>query len=320
MAKRASSRSFVLYVFGIALILFGIIANLICMFNTSHDHVQYQNKISEIYTHEEIYDVMLYNDSVYVCYCNGTCVNVYSIDGAFRWAVSTPSLNRGRFVIDDGNLLIFDYDVEEECYIYNAETGAFVRLGSYSISEESDYSIPFNVPLDDLSSGDICYDNYQVYFVDEQGDLNVLVERPDWYRLTSPSLLISLALMGVLLILISWSLQSFHALRFLGTSKHEKSSPALIRWSKTAVMVQIGYALLIHFCELLDWLEFLYILVIPLILHTVIYSVVLSKSERASDEIDQDASSPKTAMSYWSALQFSTFLIALISMFISAIL
>ena len=120
MTKRILFFVFLLMFFtGIAV---GFIGRTICR----RDNASYQELQSELFAPDEI-DTVLHDadlHQIYVCYNDASYVNVYSEDGTFLWAVSTPYFKNAYFELSDTQLIVYD---SADAYIYNSLNGAFIE-------------------------------------------------------------------------------------------------------------------------------------------------------------------------------------------------
>ena len=115
---------------------------------------------------------------IYVCYTEGSAVNVYdSESGEFLWAVSVPYLRHTYFDLDADRLFIY---VANEAYLYDRKTGAFLEKG-----ESDAYGLPFDSEKDtsverEPVPGRVYYDAYNVFKVNPDGSRTMIVSTPRW--------------------------------------------------------------------------------------------------------------------------------------------
>lgn len=114
---------------------------------------------------------------IYVCYNDASYVNVYTEDGEFCWAVSTPYLRNVDFSLINSQLRVRGMS---ETFVYDAADGSFIErraeLPEDRISQPQEDREP--------ATGDIVYDPYQVYRIQPDGSKTAIVARPAWYWLT----------------------------------------------------------------------------------------------------------------------------------------
>ena len=118
--KRILFVVFVLIFFtGIAI---GLIGRSIC----TRDNENYQTVQVELFAPDEIATVLHDEDlhQIYVCYNDASYVNVYSEEGRFLWAVSTPYLRNVYFELSNNQLIVYN---SADAYIYDSSNGTFVE-------------------------------------------------------------------------------------------------------------------------------------------------------------------------------------------------
>ena len=138
-----------------ASIIVALATRFICIRDTKdYDQMQPELKAPDV-----IATVLHKQDlgQIYVCYNDASYVNVYTEDGTFLWAVSTPYLRNVYFTIRDEKLIIYNGDA----YVYDAADGSFLELSdmdtlglSHDTQEER---------TGEFEAGAFCYDAYQVY-------------------------------------------------------------------------------------------------------------------------------------------------------------
>lgn len=110
-----------------AVMLFG---GEILSIRDNQNYTQVQKEISVV----EPIDSVLFdeqNQVIYVGYDSATCVNAYTTDGEFAWAVSVPFQANGQteFYLYDGALII---EAADHGFYYNAKTGEFIKEVPYA--------------------------------------------------------------------------------------------------------------------------------------------------------------------------------------------
>ncbi|MGN1443589.1 MAG: hypothetical protein ACI4XE_07055 [Acutalibacteraceae bacterium] len=170
----------VLHIVFFLLIGLGIGMACISSFLSTDNNTDYMEIQSEWRTPEPIDCVLADSEGglMYVCYYEGSAVNVYDEkSGAFLWAVSVPSLRGSCFDLGGGTLSIYD---TSEAYRYDSRTGVFLEKG-----ESDTYGLPFD-PEEDMSAqgepvpGEVYYDQYEVFRINPDGSRTTLVSAPWW--------------------------------------------------------------------------------------------------------------------------------------------
>lgn len=165
----------------VLMFILGVGMCLISGFLTIDDNADYKRLQPELRT-PELIDCVLGNSKtgmIYVCYTNGSAVNVYDeTTGEFLWAVSTPYLRHSYFDLDTDRLYIYGAG---EAYLYDSKTGAFLEKG-----ESDAYSLSFD-PQEDTSvqgepvPGKVYYDRNEVYKINPDGSRKTIVAGEWWY-------------------------------------------------------------------------------------------------------------------------------------------
>ena len=115
---------------------------------------------------------------IYVCYTEGSAVNVYDSESSeFLWAVSVPYLRHTYFDLDADRLFIYGAN---EAYLYDRKTGAFLEKG-----ESDAYGLSFDSEKDtsverEPVPGRVYYDAYDVFKVNPDGSRSMIVCAPWW--------------------------------------------------------------------------------------------------------------------------------------------
>ena len=143
-------------------IMVALLTRVVCIRDTkNYDQLQPELRFPDVIA-DVLYDEEL--GQIYVCYNDASYVNVYTEDGEFLWAVSTPYQRNVDFALMDGKLLV-------NGFAYDAADGIFLEL----LDENTEILLP-EWEEDDAVS----YDAYQVYRGTE-----TIVSRPSWYWLTN---------------------------------------------------------------------------------------------------------------------------------------
>ncbi|MGN1443590.1 MAG: hypothetical protein ACI4XE_07060 [Acutalibacteraceae bacterium] len=156
-----------------------------CLFSSflyTDNNADYMKIQPELRTPEPIECVLGDRKSslIYVCYTEGSAVNVYdSESGEFLWAVSVPYLRHTYFNLAADRLVIYGAN---EAYFYDCKTGAFLEKG-----ESDAYGLPFDLEDTTIQGepvpGEIYYDTYDVYKVNPDGSSTMIVCAPWWVDL-----------------------------------------------------------------------------------------------------------------------------------------
>ena len=175
MSKRSRIITVICALMFVVGIITGLVGRAICVRNNG----QYEKIQPELFAPDEIATVLFSEKAhrLYVCYNDASYVNVYSPEGKFLWAVSTPYLRNEYFELLDDKLIIYD----EEAYVYDASNGDFIeKCDADSLNLNYDFE---NDMTDRFEPGKYYFDTYQVYKADSSGALITIVERPWWYWL-----------------------------------------------------------------------------------------------------------------------------------------
>jgi hypothetical protein len=274
----------ILYGALIVLFMAGVGVSLLGGRLSMHDHAEYEEVLEEIYTVEEIDSVLVdeRSDLIYVCYSAGSYVNVYRQDGSFRWAVSAPYLRNTYFEIKDGRLILYKNDA----YVYDALTGEFVEQTTDEILGLSYDWEAEDLPADDPVPGDILYDAYQVYRVEEDGSTVAIVERPAWYLLFHSALhftVTTLAAGGILLLLFirAW-MNAKEKDTPTNRQKMSKIGRVFRKYAMVTSIVHVVYTVANIAVAFVG--GYLVIGIIPLALHFIISSIVFANLQRKESD------------------------------------
>ena len=143
-------------------IMVALLTRVVCIRDTkNYDQLQPELRFPDVIA-DVLYDEEL--GQIFVCYNDASYVNVYTEDGEFLWAVSTPYQRNVVFTLMNGKLLV-------NGFAYDAADGTFLEL----LDENTEILLP-EWEEDDAFS----YDAYQVYRGTE-----TIVSRPGWYWLTN---------------------------------------------------------------------------------------------------------------------------------------
>ncbi len=300
------------FVLGIVTVLIG---SVICV----RDNRNYPVLQPELFA-PDVISTVLYSENLqqlYVCYNDASYVNVYSINGNFLWAVSTPYLRNAYFELSADQLIIYNGD---SAYFYSSSNGSFVKkedADKYDLSYdwEQEYTSQFE-------AGTIVFDTYQVYKCEEDGSLTTIVSRPWWYWIFNPGVCLCFSFIGAIGIGIMIFLDSrrdYHNAK--NDLKEKKDSKPLVLNRKAKIILNyFRVATIIHLLyAVLDvlggiWLDgVLCIGLLPLGIHFIISNIVLwnllddmKMSDRESKIID-----------YWKKCEIGSFIIAFLSVIVA---
>ena len=286
-----------------------------------HDNEAYEQLQPETFTHEPIDSVYIKEDlqQIYVCYNAASYVNVYTIDGKFLWAISTPELgNNTYFEILNENLVVYDV---ETAYLYNAQSGAFVTKRNAEELELAYYFDSGDESLPEPAPGDFCFDAHQVYKIEADGSETVLVERPFWHTLVDPVFCIPLTFLAALGIGILTFSKVFQEYRFIkrkyttdrqGVVVGHTRARFIQKYFRVASIVYLAFAVLdVLLGIFLDGI--LTIGILPLALHFIVSNAVFANMmERIPLTEDEEK-----IMNFWNTAQFASFIIAFFSVMVA---
>lgn len=162
-----------------AMFVLGIGMTLFSSFLYIDNNADYKKIQPELRTAEPI-DCMMgdrKSDLIYVCYTEGSAVNVYDkMSGEFLWAVSVPYLRHTYFDLDADRLFIYGAN---EAYLYDRKTGAFLEKG-----ESDAYGLSFDLEDTTIQGepvpGEVYYDAHDVFKVNPDGSRSMIVCAPWW--------------------------------------------------------------------------------------------------------------------------------------------
>lgn len=247
---------------------------------------------------------------IYVCYNDASYVNVYTEDGTFLWAVSTPYLRNVYFTIRDEKLIIYNGDA----YVYDAADGSFLELSdmdtlglSHDTQEES---------TGEFEAGTFYYDAYQVYRGTASGNVETIVSRPWWYMLTNFVFCWCVAFacaMGFLALRFFDKARAWHSVRKQVRFESRKAKVVLAYLRVTSV-VQLLFAAgvilaAIFHCDISIGL--MAVGVHFIVSNWVIWNIL--------DSIDADKDQRKV-LRFWKAFEFATFVAAFFSVVVAGMI
>lgn len=293
----------VFYFICLAMFVSGIVTGLIGRAICVHDNENYETILPEITIIEEISHVLKdQNGNIYVCYNDASCVNVYDYDGNFIWAVSVPYLRNSYFELRQSNLIIYNY---ENAYIYDIEDKRFI---SKSLPEAMDLEFVWQnstLSLDDLAPGDVYFDTYNVYRIDDDGVSRTLIEKPLWYYVFHFPFDWLFSFTGALLagIFIFFSKTVAY---FKSKSKRELEDKRTVNIQKY-IKIMIAVNVTFIFINIVGSIFFNGIFVLgifPVGLNFIIGNVIVANMREKQDHL---------ALEFWTICNFASFIIAFFS-------
>jgi len=272
-----------------------------------NDNKDYEYTLPEIKTMEEISTALLNEESgyIYVCYNDGSCVNVFDENGKFLWAVSVPYLRNSYFEITDDNLVVYN---GTDAYLYDCNTGKFI---SKSSSDSLDLSFCWEdtyVSEDDFERGEIYFNTYDVFKIADDGSYFYIVQKPIWYNIFNFSLDWLVSFIGA----ISLGIMLFinKTIEYRNANKEKISNQMLLKvlkYIKKIVYINIAYLVLnIITGVLLQGI--LCIGIIPITIHFMASMMIISSKKLGSLSKYEQAT-----YDYWIICSLASFLCAFLS-------
>ncbi|MDD6094514.1 MAG: hypothetical protein PUC29_02090, partial [Clostridia bacterium] len=239
---------------------------------------------------------------IYVCYNDANCVNVYSEDGEFLWAVATPYIRNSYFELQDGKLIIYG----DGAYIYNSKNGEFLEKTSednlelsYRWSEET---------ADEMTEGEIYFDSYQVYKYEPDGSLRTVVSRPRWHLFFNFGACLFIAGMGAVGLGITFFFEKKKSYnRVKNTEIKSPKARKIIHYFKATSIVHIIYTVLDIIFGFFG--GYLCIGIMPLALNFIFSGVIICNMLDRISFSEEEAA----VVQYYKTVEFATFVIAFFS-------
>lgn len=208
----------------------------------------YREVQDEIRKPEEISDVWVGADKIYLCFRMGTCVNVYDREGNFLWAVSSPYMKNARFLLTETELIIFG----KEAFVYNVENGSFKEVRDTDGLDEA--LTPPEGEGEELppQAGDLIFKWYSVSELQEDGSLKAIISRPAWYwifNLYMDLVISALAAMGVGVITLTEKAKAWAEVKGNGTITHPEAKSYRLAILITVAVNGIAAVLNIFLCS-----------------------------------------------------------------------
>ena len=311
----------ILFVVCILIFFTGIAIGLIGRSICTRDNENYQKVQAELFAPDEIATVLHNADlhQIYVCYNDASYVNVYSEEGRFLWAVSTPYLRNVYFELSNNQLIVYN---SADAYIYNSSNGTFVeKKKSDDIELNYDWE---NEYTDEFQEGEFYFDTYQVYKAQEDGSLTTVVARPWWYWVFNFGVCWCVSFCGAVGIGILIFLEKRKDLKTIQQEKCTSDPNAItenrklrfiIKYFRVTSIVHIIYAILDVVTGIfLDGI--LCIGIMPLAIHFIISNIIFFNM---LDHISLTESEQKIK-DYWTTLEIGSFIIAFLSVIVAAML
>lgn len=247
---------------------------------------------------------------IYVCYNDASYVNVYTEDGTFLWAVSTPYLRNVYFTIRDEKLIIYNGDA----YVYDAADGNFLELSdidTLGLSHDTE-----GETTGEFEAGAFYYDAYQVYRGTANGEVKTIVSRPWWYILTNFVVCWCIAFACALGFL---ALRFFDKIRAWWSVRREvqfdsKKARVILAYLRTTSVLHILFAAAVIIAAIyhLD----ISIGLMAVGIHFIVSNWVIWN---ILDRIDADADQQKV-LRFWKAFEFATFVAAFFSVVVAGVI
>lgn len=273
--------------------------------NQDYDVIQ-----EEIFTAEEICDVIYDDNILYVCYNDSSCVNVYTSEREFLWAVSTPYLRNSYFDITEEGLIIYNNDT---AYIYNEKNGEFIRKTDSS-SLELSFDLKRNKMTSSVEPLNYYYDLYTVYRSGEDNLLTPIIMRPIWIRIfnyTSSFVISAIGAVGIGGLLL---INRVKERKKYNSDIQNKTILKLKRYIKITVSVQIIYSILNIINAFLSGVFIIFIF--PIAIHFIISNIIIQNIKPNEKVSEKD----KAIFLMWNSLNWASFIMSFISVIISALI
>ena len=302
-------------VFAIGIII-GLIGRGICV----RDNRNYQATQPELFAPDEIANV-LYDENLrqlYVCYNDASYVNVYSVNGDFLWAVSTPYLRNAYFELSLDQLIIYNGD---HAYIYNSANGSFIRKEE---TDKLDLKYDWDQDrTDQFEPNSFYFDTYQVYKCDNDGSLETIVSRPWLYWIFNFGVCWGISFSGAIgigILIFFESRRKYHTVRkdLSGNEdtlfNRNRKGKIILNYFRVTTFTHLFYAMLDIVCGI--WFNgILCIGILPLGLHFIISSAVLWN---LLDKIIMSNEESKI-LDYWKLCSIGSFIIAFLSVIVAVV-
>ena len=282
-------------------IILGLLGRLICVRNNDNYEVLQEefkgpDVIAEVFQHDV-------SKKIYVCYNDASYVNVYSSDGEFLWAVSTPYLRNCDFILTKDTLIISGKD----SYIYNCHNGEFIKK-----INTNDFNMENSDENDELIPGDLVYDTYNVYEYLGNNAYKKIVERPWWHWIFNFPIDWLISFGAVLVAGILFLIEKIR--EYEKETKHQivsdKKVKFIINYYKISSSIQMLYSIV----GLL--LGFIYkeviIGLIPICVHFIISNIILFNIQDSINNNHNVKIDGKEKMSFWKYINIATIIIAFI--------
>ena len=259
----------------------------------------------------DIIETVLYDEELkqfYVCYNDANCVNVYTEEGKFLWCVATPYMRNSYFELQDDKLIIYDGDA----YIYDSKNGSFLGIeNEENLDLNYDYK---NEYTEQLTEGEMYFDDFQVYKALENGELKTIVSRPWWHHIFSFPLCLSIsfiAAIGIGISIFLEKLKDYNSARKTVAFK-DKKAKTIKNYFKITTLIQITYTIANILFSIFT--NILIVGIIPLALHLIFSSIILwNMKDRLSCKSEE-----MQVIDFWGTTEIGSFVIAFISVIIAS--
>lgn len=301
-------------------ITIGLVGRVLCI----RDTYNYQELQPELFAPDEIKTTIWDEDSnkLYVCYNDASYVNVYSGEGEFLWAVSTPYFRNTYFAIVSEQLVIYGRDV---AYVYDAENGTFITKTDTESLDIEDWE---NEKVKDLEPNTFYFQTYEVIKTDENGVPSVFISRPWWYWIFNFGLcmtfsFINAAVLGICLFIQSH--QRYSAARAKLEAKNKKpkctnkkakisnrKAAFVLKYYKVDTAISLVYAV----ADIIAGIFFdgiLCIGIMPVALHFMISNAILYNIQESLSVSQEE----KDILEHWKLRNIYSFIIAFFSVIIA---
>ena len=207
----------------ISVFILGFVLAFIGRFLSYHSPENYRERQDEIFTPEQITDVWLSEDNIYLCHRFGSYANVYDRDGNFKWAVSAPYMKNAQFLLTDTELIIFG----KEAFVYDVNNGKFIEVRKTDGLDEA-----LNTPTEGTEpqppkAGDLSFSWYKISELQEDGSKVAIITRPAWHIIFNfylDLLLSAIAAITAALIVYAEKIKAWLTVRGTDVITHEKAA------------------------------------------------------------------------------------------------
>lgn len=251
----------------------------------------YDSLQPELISIEQIHQV--FHDSrsnrLYVCY-GGGYMNVYSTDGEFLWAVSTPKDSRHRFYISNNKIYIEQLDSTQisTIYVYDYENGSFIeKFEAKDFTCNNDFEISHNC--------EYYKDSYQVYKKLPDGSSQVIVRRPWWCHIQTYMFVICFSSFILALAAVSANLYYDYKLNQKGQKIKDPNVKFALSYYK--ILTYINIACIMLNLTLSFFTDITMIFIVPIVLHIIVSNIIINIKCRNVEPTEYEEKSTSLAIS-----------------------